>query len=82
MYNGHLSVCKLLKKKIVEYTKDEKETSCLHIAIMRGHAHIVDFLLAPTKKYEEDTTSPQKNMKPDEKARLEAERMKRQKAVN
>ena len=41
---------KTLKKVGIEYKKDSKGTSCLHIAIMRGHTHIVDFLLKKTPK--------------------------------
>ena len=62
VYSGHLSVVKLLKKKMVDYKKDAKETSCLHIAIMRGHAHIVNFLLLRTIKPVEEE-SPTKAMK-------------------
>ena len=41
---------RLLKRAQVQYQKDEKNTSCLHIAIMRGHAEIVKFLLKKTEK--------------------------------
>ena len=41
---------KLLKKIGIEYTKDDKGTSCLHIAIMRGHLNIVEFLLWETPR--------------------------------
>lgn len=34
-YHGHLAIVKLLKKMSVEYIKDKKGTSCLHVAIMR-----------------------------------------------
>ena len=49
-YHGHLPIVKLLKKMGIEYTKDRKGTSCLHIAIMRGQTDIVDFLLSKTSK--------------------------------
>ena len=46
---------KLLKKVGINYAKDAKGTSCLHIAIMRGNLDIVDFLLTRTiKKAVED----------------------------
>ena len=32
----------------VEYAKDSKGTSCLHIALMRGHYHIAEFFLNKT----------------------------------
>lgn len=50
VYHGHLPVTKLLKAAEIEYKKDEKDTSCLHIAVMRGHTHIVDFFLKKTPK--------------------------------
>ena len=34
----------------VEYAKDSKGTSCLHIALMRGHYHIAEFLLKKTSE--------------------------------
>ena len=49
-YHGHLEIVKLLKKIGIEYTKDDKGTSCLHIAIMRGHLNIVEFFLRKTPR--------------------------------
>ena len=48
--DGCRQVVKLLKKVGVNYSKDAKGTSCLHIAIMRGNLAIVDFLLTRTIK--------------------------------
>ena len=41
---------KLLKKVEVSYLADKKGTTCLHVAIMRGHMHIAEFLLKRTSK--------------------------------
>ena len=49
-YHGHLEIVRLLKRNQIQYDKDEKGTTCLHIAIMRGHADIVRFLLKKTEK--------------------------------
>ena len=34
----------------VEYAKDSKGTSCLHIAIMRGHYEIAELFLRKTSE--------------------------------
>ena len=57
MYHGHLPVVKLLKSVSINYEKDKKGTSVVHIAIMRGHVAIVDFLLKKTPKFVEDVPS-------------------------
>lgn len=49
-YHCRLEVVKLLKKVSVEYKKDNKGTSCLHVAIMRNHFQIVEFFLKKTSK--------------------------------
>ena len=51
---------------------------------MRGHAHIVEFLLRKTQKINnaEETESPTKHMKAEEKNRMEMEKLKRTKAIN
>jgi len=41
VYHGHLEIVKLLKSMGIPYQKDAKGTSVLHVAIMRGHDHIV-----------------------------------------
>lgn len=51
------------------YAKDAKGTTCLHIAIMRGHKHIVDFLLKKTRAYVEVDANPKLN--PKEKQKFE-----------
>ena len=33
---------------MIDYAKDSKGTSCLHVAVQKGHAHIVDFLCKRT----------------------------------
>ena len=53
VYHGHLDVVKMLKMVGVEYKKDGKGTSCLHIAIMRNHYQIVEFFLKRTPKFDE-----------------------------
>ena len=42
-YYGHLDVVELLKSHNVSYSKDNKGTSCLHIATQKGFHHIVRF---------------------------------------
>jgi len=39
--------------------KDAKQTSCLHIAVMRGHAHIVEYLLTKTPRFFEENFKEQ-----------------------
>ena len=61
-YHSRLEVVKLLKKVGVEYTKDNKGTSCLHVAIMRNHLQIVDFFLKRTSKQAlNESVSPRSN---------------------
>jgi len=38
VYHGRLEIVKMLKKVMVQYDKDEKGTSCLHVAIMQNQA--------------------------------------------
>ena len=47
----------------IDYSRDEKGTTCLHIAIARGHNRIVEFLLKETPAFEEEAISPLKNPK-------------------
>ena len=47
-YHKNLSIVALLKKYNVAYARDSKGTSCLHVAIQRGHQEIVEFLLNKT----------------------------------
>ena len=57
VYHGHLPVVKLLKSVSINYQKDKKGTSPVHIAIMRGHMSIVEFLLKRTPKFVEEAPS-------------------------
>lgn len=64
VYHGHLPVVKLLKSVSINYEKDKKGTSAVHIAIMRGHHHIVDFLLKKTPKFVDEVPSTVANKNP------------------
>ena len=48
----------MLKEAGIEYKKDAKDTSCMHMAITRGYPQIVEFLLKKTPKYDENNGLP------------------------
>ena len=48
VYYGHLEICELLKQHKIEYARDHKGTTCLHVAVQRGFLDIVNFFCKKT----------------------------------
>ena len=47
-YYGHIEVLEKLKQMQVVYKSAHNGTSCLHIAVKKGHSHVIDFFLTRT----------------------------------
>lgn len=47
-YYGHIEVLERLKLLGVDYRKGHNGTSCLQVAVKKGHMHVIDFFLTRT----------------------------------
>jgi len=83
VYHGHLPIVKLLKRLQINYDRDAKGTSCMHIAIMRGNLEIVDFLLTRTPEVPQSLLNkPKKDPAYKKSKKEEEEEEKEKKMIN